>query len=53
MFLNAQSSDLFLFSSLLSGGSVERVVSRNEGVACSRPRSEPEDRVAGEAAGSD
>lgn len=45
-------SYMFLLSSLLSGRSVERVVGRNEGLACRRPRPEPENRVAGEAAGS-
>lgn len=35
-------SDMFLLSSLLSGRSVERVVGRNEGLACRRPRPEPE-----------
>lgn len=43
-------SDMFLLSSLLSGRSVEWVISRNEGLACCRPRPEPENRVAGEAA---
>lgn len=45
-------TDLCIASSFFPGWTVERVVGRDEGLACCRPRPEPENRVAGAAAGS-